>query len=569
MIKELYTLSKKYENKKIYIWNTNRNSLMVFAKLAHKRINVCGFVTTGLFVGEYIMNRLVVNVSAIEQQKEVLIIIADECKKRKVQEFLSPNSSVEIVGYSESLAVDYRLKDKNVILYGRGEGSRYVKGLLNEVEVDILGYVLTKVTAQDKRLADKPVFTLEQLSQKKEATVVITAMANNKHYQWEMLQSLERVGIEDIYLNGTFVTDQDINNSITFQTIDRAYKENKKIYIYGKADEYGNLIKDILKIYGIPCEGFLDEYGLYDKYYEENEKRFFIVNAIQPSDLKEKCDQLEQMGISINDLSYTGLGYVNIKSPCRERIPDCLCDFMPLYTDFNGINIHGNREAKYKIAVFGGSTSTSRWFRPKSWVEFLYDMLQNEIGDIVIYNFANAGNDVVIELLKLLRDGYHVKPNYVISFSGLNNVWHKKFAVNQFHVVSPIKWIKHISPDTEFNAGLEIEEDPFEFWVRIQKIIKAVAQIYGADYLGILQPMNIGKENKNLIESMMFEYEETKEGAKSFHDNSKDDDFYLNLMKIFENEENMYIDPGHYNEKANEIIAEKIFNIILKNREKR
>lgn len=563
MIRELFTISEEYADMKKYIWETNRNSMMVFARLAYKRVEVCGFVTTRAFVGECIMNRPVVDVSTVEQVNDALVIIADECEKGKVESFWSPDTSVKIITLTECLAVDYRLKNKKIILYGMGYGSMYVRKLLTEMGVDIYGYTLTDISASNSIETDKPVFALGQLSEMGSIVVIITAMPNRKQYQWEMLQSLEKIEIKDIFLNGTFVSDQDIHNSITFQVIDKAVKKNMNVYIYGKDDEYGKLIKDILDIYGIDCLGYVEERDLYDMYYDKPEKDFFVVNAVQPFEIEEKCSQLEHMGITINNLSYTGIGYVNIKSLCREKMPDCLVDFMPLYADIKGINVHGRNDAKVRILVLGGSTSTSGWFRPKSWVEFLYERLQEKLGDIVIYNFANTGNDVVVELLKLLRDGYHLRPNYVISLSGVNNVWHKQGMINQFNVESPIRWLKRLNENREYNAGLDVEEDLFEFWVRIQRIIKAVTHIYGAHYLGVLQPMNFGKENKSLTETMMFEDEETINGVKSFHDNATETDFYLNLMRIFENEENMYIDSAHYSEQANKIIAERIAYEVL------
>lgn len=565
MIRELFTISEEYENMKKYIWDTNRNSMMVFARLAYKRVEVCGFVTTRAFVGECIMNRPIVSVSDVDQESGVVVIMADECERSEVENFWSPKTSVKIITYSECLAVDYRLKYKKIILYGMGYGSNLVRNLLTEMKVDIQGYTLTIVTEQDRISTDKPVYEIEQLPKEEQDVVIITAMPDRKRYQREMLQSLEKAGITDIYLNGTFVSDLDISNSITFLVIDKALKVNKKFYILGNADQYGQLIEDILSTYGICCEGYVEENGLYDMYYEGMEDKFFIVNAIEQLDIEKKCDQLEKMGVSINALAYTGIGYVNLKSPCYENIPDCLVDYAPLYADFNGINVHGNREAQFRIIILGGSTSTTRRHRSKSWVEFLYEILLKEVGEVVIYNFANGGNDVVVELLKLLRDGCHLHPDYVISLSGVNNVWRKKLAVNQFHVESPIKWIKCLNPNVRINSGIEVEEDLFEFWLRIQKIMKEVAKVYGAHYLGVLQPMNRGKENKNLAEVMLFEDEDAKSGAKSFHDNARSDDFYLNLLQIFENEENMYVDTVHYSEQANKIIAERIAYEVLQN----
>ena len=564
MLRELYTLAERYETKKLYIWEVNRNSMGLFTFLAHKRVDISGFVTArSQFYGTKIMNRPVCGISDVEQQADTVLIIADECIISEVQNYFAKGAKTELISYSDCLTIDYRLRNNKVILYGMGEGSVRLQKTLSEADVTIYGYALTDITDQDQSSTDKPIYSTDELAGIKEAAVIIAVMPHSK-YKWEILDNLEKKGVRNIYLNDTLVSRSDVHNSITFQLIDLAYKSKKKIYIYGQTNEYGRMIENILKIYDIPCEGYANENSLYDMYYEGYTDKFFVVNAIQRADNEIKCDQLERIGISLNDLAYTGLGYVNEKTTHYQYIPDCLVGHSTLYGDFNGINVHGNTEAKNRIIILGGSTSTTRWFRVKSWVEFLFERLYRELkGDIVLYNFAAPSNDVTVELLKLLRDGYFVRPNYVISLSGVNNLKYKDFLVNQFNVEESVKWLKRLDTECRFNAGIELKEDLFVFWVRIQKIIKAVCEIYGAKYLGILQPMNIGKEKKDLFETMMFEEEREKNNVASFYNDASDNDFYLNWMRMFENEEHMYVDAVHYSEKANRIIAEKIGDYVI------
>ena len=520
------------------------------------------------------MNRPVVSLADVTKEPDAVIIIADECDRTEITGYFSNDARTEIVPYSECLAVDYRLNDKKVILYGMGDGSRQIQHILEENKIGIVGYALSNVTEQDRILTEKRVYEVKELPETDEFAVIIAVMPRGGHqwqtgYKWEMLTALEDRGeIKNIYFNDVVVPEWDVNDSITFQLIDKAYKEKKKIYIYGQSNEYGKMLNDVFDIYGIPVEGFVDENQLYDLYYEGLEDKFFVVSAVRRQDVIEKCNQLEKVGLSLNALAYTGIGYVN-KIVDYRTIPDCLVNYMPSYTDYpyKGINVHGDKTAKNRVLVLGGSTSTTGYFRIKSWVEFLYERLDKEIGDVVIYNFAIAGNDVVVELLKLLRDGYHVKPDYVISLSGVNNLRYKEFLTNQFNVEQPIIWLKKINPDCIFNAGVEIKEDLFTFWRRIQKIIKAVSESYGAKYLGVLQPMNVGKKNMSLFETMIFEEEREKNNLAGYHEESRQDDFYMNLLKIFEDtNENMYTDGCHYSERANQIIAQKIGDALLKMR---
>lgn len=55
--------------------------------------------------------------------------------------------------------------------------------------------------------------------------------------------------------------------------------------------------------------------------------------------------------------------------------------------------------------------------------------------EVVLYNGAACGYDIVQELLRLMRDGNIIKPDYVISMSGVNNTNRKMRTDNQFCVV--------------------------------------------------------------------------------------------------------------------------------------
>lgn len=569
MLSELYTLAEKYADRRIYIWEINRDSMMVFSMFAYKRIDICGFVTTKRqFWGETIMNRTVYSIIDIAQQPRSIVVMADVCTRSEIENTLDrEGAAVEIIAYSDCLNVDYRLRDKKVILYGMGRESKKIEDILDKTGIQISGYALTCVTEQDRASTEKIVYGVEELP-KADDIVVIIAVAPRSKFQWEIFFELERKWADgNIYFNDTIIPALDIGNSITFPLIDMAYKEGKKIYIYGETDRYGRILEDIFNIYGIPCSRYIRQSDLYDMYYEGFEDKLFVINAIHRITMEKKCDELEKLGISLDNFGYTGICWVNTKVSVDRSLADCLVGHMPLYTDFNGINIHGSKDAKVRIVVLGGSTSTTRYFRAKSWVDFFYERINKEIGDIVIYNFANFGNDVVIELLKLIRDGYHVKPGYVISLSGVNNKCYKDWTINQFNVTEPVRWLKKLDADCNFNTGLEIKEEMFSFWVRIQKSIKAVAEIYGARYLGVLQPMNIGKKNKNMFETMVFEEDagDAEKNIKVFREQAKEDDLYLNLLTIFDDtNENMYTDQCHYTEKANQIIAEKITDALLR-----
>lgn len=91
--------------------------------------------------------------------------------------------------------------------------------------------------------------------------------------------------------------------------------------------------------------------------------------------------------------------------------------------------------------------------------------------------------------------------------------------------------------------------------------------MYGAEYVGVLQPMNIGKKDKNLFETMYFE-DSMYEKSRSFYERSRNDDFYINMINEFADQDGMYIDHCHYSETGNAVIAERIFQEILEREHK-
>ena len=52
--------------------------------------------------------------------------------------------------------------------------------------------------------------------------------------------------------------------------------------------------------------------------------------------------------------------------------------------------------------------------------------------------------------------------------------------------------------------------------------------------------------------------------AASFRIESRQDDFYINLLSLFDEKEGMFIDNCHYSENANGILAEIVYEKLIK-----
>ena len=51
-------------------------------------------------------------------------------------------------------------------------------------------------------------------------------------------------------------------------------------------------------------------------------------------------------------------------------------------------------------------------------------------------------------------------------------------------------------------------------------------------------------------------------GAEEFRNSAGDEEGYINLLRLFEHQDEMYFDICHYTERGHEIIADKVFEKI-------
>lgn len=79
---------------------------------------------------------------------------------------------------------------------------------------------------------------------------------------------------------------------------------------------------------------------------------------------------------------------------------------------------------------------------------------------------------------------------------------------------------------------------------------------------GFLQPINITIQNKTLREKSLYELEEHKVGAEEFAQSACDGAGYINLMHLFEQQDEMYFDVCHYTDMAHGIIADIVYKEI-------
>ncbi|MBD5448776.1 MAG: hypothetical protein HDR28_01180 [Lachnospiraceae bacterium] len=576
MVNTLYTLKKKYKDKKIYIWNINRDSMIVFTNAAVRKIDIQGFVSLQEeYIGEMYMNRPVMTLEQVEQLENSIILISDEVLKSKINLPLSD----KIVYWSDALEFNEELRQKKIIIYGTGWGAKQLKRVLNDEGVKAELYCVTQKKDTIQQYQGVKVIEAAELEKYEEYALIISLVIGK--YRQEILETL--VSFQGQIYVEHIIGEVEMLHINLIQSIDLAIRKHKKIYLYSKKNVISELIEEVLSIYGIRIHGYVygteDEeqniQNIYSLALEGIEDKLIIINEECPECLIRAREDIEFAGFSLEGGNYTGLQwYTRAKESLLLELEDCydpLVGYSKLYLQEkpgtklygkSGWKIYGKEEeGRIRILVLGGSASAEVW-HSENWISKLYHKLERKNIKSVIYNGAYECDDIVDEILRLVRDGNVLQPHIVISMSGVNNICFKESG-NQFNERNLIDWIKKFSSDKEYCSGIYSDESLYSFWSRNVKLLERISEFYGAKFFGFLQPMNITITHMTLWEKSLYETEEQIAGAKNFAHSASDENGYINLMRLFEQKDEMYFDVCHYTDRAHEVIANKVYEVIM------
>ena len=567
MLCTLHTLKKIYSDKKVYVWNVNRDSMGLFLKAVLMGIDIQGFVTLeDEYVGEEYMNRPVIPLAQIEQDIECIVLIADTVPK----ETGSVIVPAQRVFWKDALEVRKEIKDGKIIIYGTGQGCEQLCKILDKEKLEAELYCVTQMN-NCMHYRGKKVIESSELEQYQDFVVLVSVLS--PWYREEILSELVHFSGQ-IYIELEKIMDrpEDLINFV--QNLDFAIREKRKIYLYSKRNLMSELIEATLRTYGIVFGGYVydaddEEQGIkniYELAYEGIEDKLIVINEEVPARLSEARKHIELAGFSLEKGNYTGLKYYTLAeqymlSELREY-PDPLCGKSMLYSQGEpGWKLYGNNdEDSIRLLVVGNSTS-SEVYHTENWISKLYNRFSQNNIKIAIYNGAHIYNDIVSEILRVLRDGYVLKPHIVISMSGVNNTYYKK-CMNQFNDERLIWCVQNTRG--RYYSGVKSDETLFSFWRRNVELLRLISELYGAKFFGILQPMNITMKHMDIREKSLYEREMRVIGAEDFLKSADMDseNAYINLMRLFEHKDEMYFDICHYTNKGHELIADEVYKII-------
>ncbi len=169
--------------------------------------------------------------------------------------------------------------------------------------------------------------------------------------------------------------------------------------------------------------------------------------------------------------------------------------------------------------------------------------------------------------MKLLRDVCALRPDLIISFSGVNDLMVREnsnpFLPSYLSGVWENLPVKHWSgaarqlPEKEELRG-------FDFWYKMEEIMHFVSSIFGAEFRCFAQPIMYSQEYLPQERRWAFERLEDRESAIEFRKKAKqiEKEWFVNLTDILDDKPQVFIDFMHVDEEGNNIIADHIYRHI-------
>jgi hypothetical protein len=238
-----------------------------------------------------------------------------------------------------------------------------------------------------------------------------------------------------------------------------------------------------------------------------------------------------------------------------------------------------NDLARPIILVLGGSTSET-FIEPKSWPEYLADMMRERGQGGQVINGAVAGYTSSQELFKLIRDGLEFSPNIIISYGGLRDreaispLPFPMVPLYQRNIVERLaKYDPPLLPNTlslaletysrGFTFGLPTRNSHAQAWVRNMRIMNAASKEFGAGFCAILQPFATENTIANTSVNRNKSYFSTRESQIEAAGGAN---YAIDLTHFLDQYDEIFERGPYATDKGNKVIAERIYRLIFEER---
>lgn len=612
------------ENKKVIIWGINQASGEIFCETLNRRIAVECFVDlTGEFReadGKKLFGKLVLTKeellnSEFTRENAYILVEKREAGSEELKWLEEHYESAYIVCSVSD--IDSTIKNaKNLYLYGAGSSGKRTCQILREQGIEINAFIDADSGKWNKKIEDASsdafVYGPELIG---ENDVIIIS----SRYYPDIKKLLLKRGISE---KNIFI---DIRNSAEFSEEPIYYKnrvrlwfeytklyiikgiewwsffwivlmdfyEKKKIILYGVNEFTFQLIRlfELLEVQVAYCvdhvisQENLEMQGqnikyreIYELAYEDmSDKIVYVVKVEEKEKGIENGDYtiLEKLGLTffkeirIFDSSVFAIRNVRVEPDYGIKRDDLL-DYTYIYKkssyQYPGYIVLGDEsKAKKRILILGGSTSDVGLYESfiKSWPEFLAEKME----DAVIFCGAVCAYDSKQELLKLLRDGKQIKPDTVISYSGFNDV-------SQTHTEGFPYLRKRLTDQMQKQEvfGIKTASTRAEEWIESENMMKIIANAYGAEFIGIFQPVLGNKINKSFNEKVIYAWSKELSWMQlnDFEDYQKETQELIckspglyDMTDLFQDEtQEMFRDVCHLKEAGNRFLANAVYRLL-------
>lgn len=248
---------------------------------------------------------------------------------------------------------------------------------------------------------------------------------------------------------------------------------------------------------------------------------------------------------------------------------------------YYGFYIHGNLEDHQKKIVLLGNSATDPFFYPqKSWPEMFWEECNKQQISVAIYNGAITDYNSSNEVIKLYRDVLLLKPDIVVSYSGIIDF--RQYIpgypyLNLNLMRTSKKWECDNKKDVIY--GLKDERSAYERWLGNEKIMKQICEANGISFYGVLQPW-IGSDCGDGCEKLKVwsdyywqvafpQFAQYIDNAKEFKRriqiDVKQNEWLYDFTNIFSeiDDADIFFDSIHVNEMGNQVVARRFCEILV------
>lgn len=557
----------------IAIWGINYESYILFLQTINVRLRVQFFVDADeIYEGLPIFDKKIIKKDELLCEKNIFVLCSSieyERYREWIEEHLQGRFYVVELGkINETIR-----NSSSTYIYGAGNAGRKTLQILRRHGVEVDAFVDSDNEKIGKSFHCIPIIGKDNLD--KNDVVVVSTI-----YYDEICQALAGVvETDNVFVDyrnsrpGPRCLSFDNMNMLWLEKDGKRYPEQiwnsiavfnteffgKEIFVCG-VGKVAKQLKDILTLLGIQNKCIAEPEMIYDLAYENMENKLIIATE------DGFIGKLQETGL-IPYVHYRYYG--NLFYGQRNTIKDDLLDYS--YQDnsdkYPGFAVFGDEEsATMRIVTLGGSTTDAGTYENmiKSWPEYLSEQWKN----VVVFNGGTQGYNSARECMKLLRDVTQLKPDIIISYSGVNE-WADRKAGKEGYPFAPVT----TADMGNTCMGVKSQESKAAFWIRMQRSMKGIADMNGSKFISILQPyLTIKRDeavtpyeqrfrqfyfnNQMHLHSYKMFVKEVKESISQYN-------WMYDLTEVFDNEkETVYRDICHLNDLGNQIIAENVCDII-------